>query len=1038
MNIGERIAELRKQKNLSQQELANKLNVSNKTISKWERGNGTPDVDTLIKLSKVFNISLDEFINDNSKNEKPKNTGDVNIIHSVNKKNIIIGSIIGIVLLLAVVSILLYFYIPRSPELSSSKNFVINPETSTATCSVDNNITQLSLNDEFIVPMTNEWSLYSDINGLNEIKSKLVELNIGDNTFYVIVKNSTGNSKIYTITIRRKPMYTIKFNTNGGQSIVDKTIQEGDLLTYQEPVREGYIFNGWDYDFSKPIESNITINASWIAKNLEITYWANNGTENNVIQEVIYDGETYLKGEDEFYLKGYSLIGWNTNQDGSGISYSNNLYFKNYNIPENLTLYAQWKINKYDIQIDKNMNSAGQVYGEGSYNYQSTQTISIETNDGYTWLGWYTVEGDLVSTATSLSITLDDFDVYYIAKWKANEYDVFLNVESGDTLQIDTIKIIYGNEFVLPKATKYEASFIGWFDENNVQYTDSDGNSIKDWDIANNTTLYAHYKLNEYEVNLTVNNEKAGNVFGNGFKEYSTIVEISATTNNGYNFVGWYNESNLLSTNLTYSFTMPNYSITYTAKWEENPYTLTLNVNNGDILEENTKIVIFDHSYTLPIPTRNGYNFEGWYLGQNASGTQLTDSYGNSLSSWNIAEDVEVFAKWRLIEFDLEFTLNNGTLTTENPSTYTIEDLDIKINNPVRDGYIFEGWVGTGLSEPTKDLTIFAGSYGDKIFGACWVRSDEFIAISNPNDLKNISNNLNGYYYLTQNIDMTDIEFSTIGDEENSFTGIIDGNNFTISNLTLEKYFIYTLEGEIFNLEIKNINVTGDSGTMLVHTNNGIIRNCKLNGIVDVTGDYKSVEEDNTAYASGIAIINNGLIENVIISGEIKAQGPNNSSRILDRIVSNFAYKNTGTIRYCYSEADVSVEGTYGMTYGVGFVYKNDGEIQNTFICGNLNVSGWGSGKVPQRCGVYLYEFTRYQQTGMENCYILESSEITLYESGQIGGYYPTLSITKVEDSKIIDNSLINFGKYIDETDVILYPNNVWIFDGITYPKLYW
>jgi transcriptional regulator with XRE-family HTH domain len=52
--IGEKIAELRKAKGLSQKDLADKLSVSNKTISKWECGNGEPDINLLKKISTIF------------------------------------------------------------------------------------------------------------------------------------------------------------------------------------------------------------------------------------------------------------------------------------------------------------------------------------------------------------------------------------------------------------------------------------------------------------------------------------------------------------------------------------------------------------------------------------------------------------------------------------------------------------------------------------------------------------------------------------------------------------------------------------------------------------------------------------------------------------------------------------------------------------------------------------------------------------------------------------------------------------------------
>ena len=57
-----RLYELRKQKGLSQEELAEKLGVSRQAVSKWERSEASPDTDNLIALAKIYDLSLDELI----------------------------------------------------------------------------------------------------------------------------------------------------------------------------------------------------------------------------------------------------------------------------------------------------------------------------------------------------------------------------------------------------------------------------------------------------------------------------------------------------------------------------------------------------------------------------------------------------------------------------------------------------------------------------------------------------------------------------------------------------------------------------------------------------------------------------------------------------------------------------------------------------------------------------------------------------------------------------------------------------------------
>ena len=64
MEINNKLYTLRKQKGLSQEELANRLNVSRQTVSKWEVGDSTPDLEKLVAMSDMFGISLDELVLD--------------------------------------------------------------------------------------------------------------------------------------------------------------------------------------------------------------------------------------------------------------------------------------------------------------------------------------------------------------------------------------------------------------------------------------------------------------------------------------------------------------------------------------------------------------------------------------------------------------------------------------------------------------------------------------------------------------------------------------------------------------------------------------------------------------------------------------------------------------------------------------------------------------------------------------------------------------------------------------------------------------
>ena len=70
MTIGERIAEERKKKGMTQEDMAEKLNLSRQAISKWESGSSFPDTENLLKLSFLFSVSVDYLLKGEMVEEK--------------------------------------------------------------------------------------------------------------------------------------------------------------------------------------------------------------------------------------------------------------------------------------------------------------------------------------------------------------------------------------------------------------------------------------------------------------------------------------------------------------------------------------------------------------------------------------------------------------------------------------------------------------------------------------------------------------------------------------------------------------------------------------------------------------------------------------------------------------------------------------------------------------------------------------------------------------------------------------------------------
>lgn len=85
MNISEKILLLRKKEGLSQENLAEKLNITRQTVSNWESGQTTPDILQAKEISKIFKISLDDLTDNNLEFEFKDNSN--NILRALIGKN---------------------------------------------------------------------------------------------------------------------------------------------------------------------------------------------------------------------------------------------------------------------------------------------------------------------------------------------------------------------------------------------------------------------------------------------------------------------------------------------------------------------------------------------------------------------------------------------------------------------------------------------------------------------------------------------------------------------------------------------------------------------------------------------------------------------------------------------------------------------------------------------------------------------------------------------------------------------------------------
>lgn len=106
MKFNEKLIMLRKQHNLSQEQVAEKLGVARQTISKWELGETTPEMDKLIIMSELYNITLDELMKEENEG---KVVNDPNNTNSQKLAGMTIKILNGIGIFILIVAILYVF-----------------------------------------------------------------------------------------------------------------------------------------------------------------------------------------------------------------------------------------------------------------------------------------------------------------------------------------------------------------------------------------------------------------------------------------------------------------------------------------------------------------------------------------------------------------------------------------------------------------------------------------------------------------------------------------------------------------------------------------------------------------------------------------------------------------------------------------------------------------------------------------------------------------------------------------------------------------
>lgn len=550
---------------------------------------------------------------------------------------------------------------------------------------------------------------YRFIGWSDETESRVTETGIWNDAKEAVTLHGRWAPIPYTIT------YHLEGGKNSAENPITYTVESA--LTLKAPTRLGYVFMGWGLsaEDASPVKE-VTIPAGsvenreyyaiWKEDPCTITLEAGEKATCAVTELVVVYGKEMTLPMPVW--EGHTFKGWylNGNEVTSGACM----------LVEDCTLVARWDADTFSITYDLG-GGTNHAQNPSTYTYDEEIIVHAPERFGYTFLGW-TYDGQ---TTPKLDVKIEKASTgnrSFTARWEAITSTIILDA-SGGNCEGEEMTVTFDSAMTLPTPQFEGHNFLGWYvGETKVE----SGNCA----LAEDMTLVARWESIEYTITYE-NMQNGTNAVENPNKyTYEDAVTLLAPSRNGYIFLGWTFEG---QTEPISSVTIAVGEIgnkTYTVAWAPKEYTVTLQANGGTV-ETEEQTVIFDQAYMLPIPTRTGYDFVGWYAGETvlpANGVWRGLDNVTAVAKWEACiysvtlEDVREYDNTRTITLDPNYdgaTVQAKTFTSGETLSYLFPE--------ERDGYVFAGWFTSSACDGAPyDFT--ANLVEDVTLYAKWIEVD--------------------------------------------------------------------------------------------------------------------------------------------------------------------------------------------------------------------------------------------------------------------------------------------------------------------------
>ena len=534
-----------------------------------------------------------------------------------------------------------------------------------------------------------------------------------NNTAYkfsaVAIKGALTSPTSNVTTAVTPTTYVVTYVANNSTANTTAEFTTGTPLVLPLPTRTGYNFTGWytaasggtlvgQNGSSYSPTAAITLQAQWTGIAYTVTYSGNGNNGGTVPSAGTYTSgggsHTVTAFSGVLTKSGYTLVGWNSRSDGTGLDYGPGLANTSYSTSANITLYAKWTFTNYTVtySLDTGLGtlptSGTKIIGE-TFTVASAAGITKAT---FSFGGWS--DGTTVYRAGSAYIT-GTSNIVLTARWIALRMVTFdaNGATAGSAPAV--VGYVDGDPGItLPGASGLSKSgyvFAGW------STTPTGSLESSPFTTGADVVLYAKWTLASIAINFSPG--VAGGVAPTlaalpattsaSFGALYTLPTTDATTSTlggNFVFVGWSEGTTTYRAGDTYR--MGSVPPTFTAQWVA-VYTVRYSLNGG------TSAVPADVTYTsgtgittAAVPTRTGYNFVQWI--------DQSDETVAAASAYTVRDaHYLLYAVWSAVSYNVTFSDNSVAGVSGIPvaqSGNIGQIVALTGSAPSRSGYIFDYW----------------------------------------------------------------------------------------------------------------------------------------------------------------------------------------------------------------------------------------------------------------------------------------------------------------------------------------------------------